>query len=106
MEVGKRIREIDQQLKDLIDLAQKTSLQNEQKDLKNRQRQHEDSAKAAQREGDGIYWPIYNLDIKNPHGKEALEHVPPKELVASMRANEQDVIRLLAEIEALVGEVE
>lgn len=106
MEVGKRIREIDQQLKDLIDLAQKTPLQNEQKDLKNRQRQHEDSAKALQREGDGIYWPIYNLDIKNPHSKEALEHVPPKELVASMCANEQDVIRLLAEIKILVGETE
>ena len=106
MDAGKRIREIDQQLKDLIDLAQKTPLQNEQKELKKRQRQHEDDAKAAQRVGDGIYWPIYNLDIKNPHSKEALEHVPPKELVASMCAKEQDVIRLLAEIEVLVGEVE
>ena len=64
----------------------------------------EENAKASQREGDAIYWPIYNLDIKNPHGKEALEHVPPHELVASMLAKEQDVIRLLAEIDALVNE--
>jgi type I restriction enzyme M protein len=85
---------------------QKPTLQDEQQALKVRQRQHEDAARAAQREGDAIYWPIYNLDLKNPHRKEAPEHVPPKELVAAMRAKERDVMQLLAEIEALVGEAE
>ena len=103
-EAGKRIREIDQQLNGLADPAQKAALQNEQKNLKARQRQHEDTAKAAQREGDAIYWPIYNLDIKNPHAKEALEHIPPKELVAGMRHKANLVAGLLAEIEALVNE--
>ena len=46
----------------------------------------------------------YNLDLKNPHAKADLEHADPKDLVASMRAGEQDVMRLLAEIEALVSE--
>lgn len=103
-EVGKRIREIDQQLNGLADPAQKAALQNEQKNLKARQRQHEDTAKAAQREGDAIYWPIYNLDIKNPHAKEALEHIPPKDLVAGMRHKVNLVAGLLAEIETLVNE--
>jgi type I restriction enzyme M protein len=103
-EAGKRIREIDQQLNGLADLTQKAALQNEQKDLKARQRKHEDTAKAAQREGDAIYWPIHNLDIKNPHAKEALEHIPPKELVASMLKKEQEVADLLAEINLLISE--
>jgi type I restriction enzyme M protein len=105
-ELGKKIREIDLQLNGLADPARKLALQEEQQDLKTRQRRHEDAARAAQREGDAIYWPIYNLDLKNPYGKETLEHVPPKELVAAMLKKEQEVMRLLAEIEALVGEEE
>lgn len=103
-ELSKRIRELDQQVNNLVDLPQKMVLQNEQKELKTRQRQHEDNAKAAQREGDAIYWPIYNLDIKNPHAKDALEHVPPPELVARMRYNAHIVADLLAEIDTLVNE--
>ena len=103
-EAGKQIRQLELQLNSLTGLSEKATLQDQQKALKARQRQHEENAKTAQREGDAIYWPIYNLDIKNPHGKEALEHVPPHELVASMLAKEQDVIKLLAEIDALVNE--
>ena len=104
--LGKTIKEIDQRLSSLTDSAQKKELQDEQKKLKTNQVQHEEAAKTAQRDGDAIYWPIYNLDIKNPHGKEALEHVPPAELVSSMLAKERDVMRLLAEIETLISEAE
>jgi type I restriction enzyme M protein len=34
-----------------------------------------------------------------------LEHADPKDLVASMRSHEAEVMRLLGEIEKLVGEV-
>lgn len=47
-----------------------------------------------------------NLDLKNPHAKQGLEHADPKDLVAAMRAKEQDVLRLLGEIEGLVCEIE
>jgi type I restriction enzyme M protein len=47
---------------------------------------HEQAAKAAQAEGDALYWPIYNLDLKNPNAKAGLEHADPKDLIASMRA--------------------
>ena len=103
--LGKRLREIDQTLSSSnVAGSKKASLEAEQRDLKHRQHEHEEAAKAAQREGDAIYWPIYNLDLKNPHAKADLEHADPKDLVASMRAGEQDVMRLLAEIEALVSE--
>ncbi|MGZ8219378.1 N-6 DNA methylase [Methylomagnum sp.] len=104
-DAGKRLREIDGLLKEVADASRKLALQDEQQQVKARQREFEEKAKASQREGDAIYWPIYNLDVKNPHGKEALEHIPPQELVAGMVAKERDVMRLLAEIQALVGEV-
>ena len=48
----------------------------------------------------------YNLDLKNPNAKQGVEHVPPAELVARMRAHEAEVQNLLGEIEALVAGVE
>ncbi|MDR2219484.1 MAG: type I restriction-modification system subunit M [Methylobacillus sp.] len=47
----------------------------------------------------------YNLDVKNPNAKQELEHIAPMELVARMRQHENEVMRLLGEIEALVGKV-
>jgi len=93
--LGKPIRELDQ-----------TALQAQLRELKSRQQAHEAAAKAAQAEGDALYWPIYNLDLKNPHAAEGLEHADPKDLVAAMRAGEEDVLRLLGEIESLVAEVQ
>ena len=43
--------------------------------------------------------------VKNPHAKAGLEHVDPKDLVASMRTHEEAEMRLPGEIEALVAEV-
>ncbi|MGM9426299.1 N-6 DNA methylase [Hydrogenophaga sp. MI9] len=48
----------------------------------------------------------HNLDFKNPHAKVGLEHADPKDLIASMRSHEAEVVRLLADIEALVNEVQ
>ena len=105
IELGQRLREIDLALTASNGTVRKAALEAEQRDLKGRQRAHEEAAKVAQREGDAIYWPIYNLDLKNPHAKAGLEHADPKDLVAAMRAQEAEVMRLLAEIEALVSEV-
>jgi len=44
-----------------------------------RQRQRDEQAR-----GDGIYWPLLNLDIKNPSSLEALEHRAPEELIAGI----------------------
>ena len=80
-------------------------MQAQLREHKLRQQACESAARAAQAEGDALYWPIYNLDIKNPHAKAGLKHADPKDLVASMRTHEEAVMRLLGEIEALVAEV-
>ncbi|ROZ63907.1 class I SAM-dependent DNA methyltransferase [Ramlibacter sp. WS9] len=103
--LGKPIRELEQDIA-AAGNGKKAVLQERLRALKTRQQAHEVAAKSAQAEGDAVYWPIYNLDLKNPHAKAGLEHADPKELIASMRSHELEVMRLLGEIEALVSEVE
>ncbi|WP_241673259.1 hypothetical protein [Lacisediminimonas profundi] len=103
--LGKPLRELEQTISNAA-IGDKAALHAQLRELKTRQQAHEAAAKAAQAEGDAFYWPIYNLDLKNPHAAEGLEHADPKDLVAAMRAGEEDVLRLLSEIEALVAEVQ
>jgi type I restriction enzyme M protein len=102
--LGKTIRELEQDIS--AEKGDKSKLQERLRTLKAEQQAHELSAKSAQAEGDARYWPIYNLDLKNPHAKAGLEHADPKDLIASMRGHEAEVMRLLGEIEALVSEVQ
>ena len=103
--LGKPIRELEQTIGNAAN-GDKVALQAQLRELKAKQQAHEAAAKAVQAEGDALYWPIYNLDLKNPHAAGGLEHADPKDLVAAMRAGEEDVLRLLGEIEALVAEVQ
>jgi type I restriction enzyme M protein len=104
LSVGKQLRELEQAISAAN--RDKTSLQSQLRALKTKQQTHEAAAKSAQIEGDGLYWPIYNLDLKNPHAKAGLAHADPKDLIASMRSHETEVMRLLGEIESLMHEVE
>jgi type I restriction enzyme M protein len=103
--LGKPIREMEQIIQSAAN-GDKAALREPLGALKAEQQAHEQSARAAQAEGDALYWPIYNLDLKNPHAKAGLEHADPKDLIASMRSHEVEVMRLLGEIEALVSEVQ
>ena len=103
--MGKVMRELEQAVAGATG-ARKVDLQEQLKARKVEQQAHDLQARAAQAEGDALYWPIYNLDSKNPRAKAGLEHADPRELVASMRSHEAEVLRLLEEIEALVAEVE
>lgn len=105
MALGKPVRELELALQTALG-ADKAALQERWRDLKAQQLAHEQAARLAQAEGDALYWPIYNLDIKNPHAKAELEHADPKDLITAMRSHEAEVMRLLGEIEALVAEVQ
>ncbi|NVZ11611.1 N-6 DNA methylase [Allochromatium humboldtianum] len=102
--LGRPIRELEQAIS-VAGNGEKPARQAELRELRVRQQAHEAAAKSAQADGDALYWPIYNLDLKNPHAVQGLEHADPRELIATMRAHEAEVQRLLAEIETLVGEV-
>lgn len=106
MAQAKAVRELEQDIAAEANNARKARLQDNQRAAKAEQQAQEQAAKAAQAEGDALYWPIYNLDLKNPHAKAGLAHADPKDLIASMRGHEAEVMRLLGEIEALVNEVQ
>ena len=44
-----------------------------------------------------------NLDIKNPSGKQDLEHMPPEQLADSILLKEQRIAELMAEIKAVLA---
>ena len=102
--LGKPLRQLEQDIS--AEKDNKSALQERVRTLKAQQQAHEQAAKSAQAEGDALYWPIYNLDLKNPHAKAGLEHADPKDLIARMRGHETEVMRLLGEIEVLVNEVQ
>jgi type I restriction enzyme M protein len=45
-----------------------------------------------------------NLDIKNPHTKENLEHLPPEKLVEGIIEKEKRILVIMDEIKALLAE--
>jgi type I restriction enzyme M protein len=103
--IAKPLRALEQDIATTTNAGELAKLQDRLRAAKSEQQAHEQAAKAAQAEGDAIYWPIYNLDLKNPNTKTGLEHADPKDLIIAMRGHEAEVMRLLGEIEALVNEV-
>ena len=44
-----------------------------------------------------------NLDIKNPNAEEALEHLPPEQLVESILTKEKRIIEIMGEIKKVLA---
>jgi type I restriction enzyme M protein len=71
--LGKPIREVEQSIAAVNgEKGNKSALQDRLRALKAQQQNHEQTAKSAQAEGDALYWPVYNLDLKNPTPRRAL----------------------------------
>lgn len=91
--LGKPIRESEQAVQAAAN-GQKAELQDRLKALKSEQQAHEQAAKSAQAEGDALYWPIYNLDIKNPSAGRSLEDVAPSVVIERIFKHEDQIARL------------
>ena len=84
------------------DAAQKSKLQTQLDELEAAAANERKIQATEQNAGDAIYWPLFNLDHKNPTSADALEHRPPGELVASILTKEREVLRLMEEIQTEV----
>lgn len=60
-------------------------------------------ARAERDKGDEAYWPVFNLDRKNPHAKADAEHLPPEQLVESILTKEAQIAAIVGEIKALLA---
>lgn len=59
------------------------------------------AADVLQKDDDGNIVSV-NLDIKNPNAAEALEHLPPEQLVESILAKERRIIEIMGEIKSVL----
>lgn len=59
-------------------------------------------AKDEKTQGDLIYWPVFNLDRKNPSAKPDIEHLPPEQLVESILEKERKIAAIVSEIRDLL----
>ncbi len=80
--------------------AEQERTEHEIRDLKRRLPTLRARQKEEQGLGDGLYWPLFNLDIKNPHSLEALEHRSPEELIAEMLEKERRVMEIMVSLQA------
>ncbi|MBI2908032.1 MAG: SAM-dependent DNA methyltransferase [Chloroflexi bacterium] len=46
----------------------------------------------------------YNLDVKNPNGKQDLEHLPPEQLAESILRKEQRIAEIMSEVKQVLAE--
>jgi len=74
------------------------ALTRERSELLAEEMRQREVAKVEQARGDGIYWRIYNLDIKNPRAAQGFEHLPPEQLVRDIITKEQRILELMDEI--------
>jgi type I restriction enzyme M protein len=80
------------------------SLKQERQQIQGQLREQRAIAREEQAAGDAIYWPIYNLDIKNPHAKQDFEHLPPEQLVEDILKKEQRIVELMAEMKRILAD--
>lgn len=110
-EAKSRAHKLERQAKDLQAEIRANGKQSDQK-AKLTQKLDELKATAAderkreteeQSAGDAAYWPIFNLDHKNPNSADALEHRPPQDLVDSILEKEREILRLMEEVKIEVA---
>lgn len=86
-----RIRDLRDSIKGINDKAQRQIVEDDIEILRNESEGLRLKARDAQSSGDRLYWPIFNIDLKNPNAPEE-ENLDPHELLIKYK-------KLLGEIE-------
>lgn len=76
-----RIRDLRDSIKGVNDKAQRQNAEDEIESLKLQSEALRLKARDAQAVGDRLYWPIFNLDLKNPNAPEEETHDPDELLI-------------------------
>lgn len=71
--------------------------------VKEEERRQREIYKDEQSKGDAIYWPIYNLDCKNPNSQDDFEHLPPEQLIVDILKKDQRVAEIMVEIQQVLA---
>ncbi len=71
--------------------------------LAGEERTARETARTERAAGDAQYWPVFNIDRKNPSARVDAEHLPPEHLVESILAKEAKIAAIVGEIKALLA---
>ena len=109
----RRIEKIDKELVDLETSSpdgntkkvqqQKEAKRAERTDAVAEERRLRELAKTERTTGDSLYWPVFNLDRKNPNAKDDFEHLPPEQLADDILQKELRIAEIMREIKELLG---
>jgi type I restriction enzyme M protein len=102
-EFGDAIREVQKEPNPEDRVKQTIVLEEERQRSLAGEAKQRDIARHEKAAGDSIYWPIYNLDIKNPHVGERIEHLPPEQIVSSIMEKETRIAEILTEVKKLLA---
>jgi type I restriction enzyme M protein len=94
-------RRVDE-LRDSKSKRETERLQQKRLQLLDQVRAAEVVAKEEQTAGDAIYWPLFNLDRKNPRAKEDIRHLPPTQLVANILQKELRIAEIVGNVQKLL----
>ncbi|WP_242031189.1 N-6 DNA methylase [Anabaena sp. FACHB-1237] len=115
--LAKNVKELTEKIKDLensiLDFSppkevtkvkqQIQKIKDEVKQFQTEEQNQREVAKEQKAKGDAIYWPIYNLDQKNPNNQTDFEHLPPEQLVNDILEKDRRVAEIMSEIKAILG---
>ena len=96
------IRDLRDSIKGVTDTAQRKLVEDQITELRTNVEQLRRQASDAQVAGDRLFWPIYNLDIKNPNAPEEETHDPDvllekyKKLLADIEETQEQLKSELA----------
>lgn len=70
------------------------------------EKEKREATREAKARGDAIYDPVYNLDIKNPHGANDFKHMTPQALADDILLKEQRIAEIMTELKAALAQTE
>ncbi|HEX8139329.1 MAG TPA: class I SAM-dependent DNA methyltransferase [Pyrinomonadaceae bacterium] len=82
------------------------NFKNERALILEKEKKQRELAREERTKGDAIYWPIYNLDIKNPRAEQSLEHLPPEQLVEGILNKELRIEEIIGEIKRMIQKID
>ncbi len=96
------IKQLKEDLKSLTDSQAKASVNEQISQQTKDTKVLKAKADAEKKAGDAIYWPIYNLDIKNPHIGEQVSH-DPDELLQTYANQQQEMACIRSQLKGILA---
>jgi len=101
-EINNQIKDLKSSIKGIKESGKRVLVDKEIEALRLKMSEIKLQEKHAKETGDGIYWPIYDLDIDNPHVEEVIIH-DPDELLSTYKSQQKDITALREQLKSTLA---